>query len=222
MRDAVERITNKGNSSLLLHLADQVGNSMANETATQSINLMNVSVLNESTALQLERKRRGIVMNSLEFMDLPAEARTITVSACEDYTSEVLDFSRFSELEELKIGARCFNYVSKVSVAGLKKLRSIEVGEYSFQNESNDSELVLSDCPELISLSVGNGSFKGFKGYKVSGLDALKTMMIGDECFKECDLAVRDLKSVESIQIGVNSFEKSRHTVVESKNCCLE
>ena len=216
MRDAVERITNKGNSSLLLHLADQVGNSMANETATQSINLMNVSVLNESTALQLERKRRGIVMNSLEFMDLPAEARTITVSACEDYTSEVLDFSRFSELEELKIGARCFNYVSKVSVAGLKKLRSIEVGEYSFQNESNDSELVLRDCPELTSLNIGNGSFKGFKEMKLSEVKALKTITIGDECLKDCDLVLKDLKSVESVMIGVNSFEKSRHNVVES------
>ena len=218
----MERITNKGNSSLLLHLADQVGNSMANETATQSINLVNVSVLNESTALQLERKRRGIVMNSLEFMDLPAEARTITVSACEDYTSEVLDFSRFSELEELKIGARCFNYVSKVSVAGLKKLRSIEVGEYSFQNESNDSELVVSDCPELASLTIGNDSFGSFKGFKLSSLPSLATLVVGAHCFTTVSFVVKDLNSLTSICLGEGCFEKSRHTVVESASWSLE
>ena len=157
-----------------------------------------------------------VVTKAEEWNALPSGVKSITVSGCDDYQNEVLDLSRFNELEELKIGDGCFNYVSKVSIVGLKKLKSVVIGEKSFQNESSDSELIVSDCPELVSLSIGNESFKGFKGYKVSGLDALKTMMIGDECFKECDLAVRDLKSVESIQIGVNSFEKSRHTVVES------
>ena len=99
-------------------------------------------------------------------------------------------------------------------MVGLKKLKSVVIGAKSFQNESNDSELVVSDCPELTSLSIGNESFKGFKEMKVSEVKALKTITIGDECFKDCDLVLRDLKSVESVVIGVNSFEKSRHSVV--------
>ena len=47
-------------------------------------------------------------------------------------------------------------------------------------------------------------------------MDGLKSVMIGDECFKECDLVLKELKSVESVCVGSGSFEKSRHTVVES------
>ena len=163
-----------------------------------------------------ERREKGIVLNAEDLESLSVELKSIDVKKCEDYQNEVLDLSRFTELEALTIGDECFNYVSKVSVVGLKKLRSIKIGAKCFQNESNDSELVVSDCPELVSLSVGNESFKGFKEMKVSEVKALKTITIGDECFKDCDLVLRDLKSVESVVIGVNSFEKSRHSVVES------
>ena len=157
-----------------------------------------------------------VVTKGEEWHALSSDVKSITVNACDDYQNEVLDLSRFTELEALMVGDGCFNYVSKVSVVGLKKLRSIEIGANSFQNESNDSELVVSDCPELTSLSIGNESFKGFKEMTLSELDGLGTITIGDECFKDCDLVLKDLESVESVAIGVNSFEKSRHTVVES------
>ena len=157
-----------------------------------------------------------VVTKAEEWHALSSGVKSITVNACDDYQNEVLDLSRFAELEKLTIGDGCFNYVSKVSVVGLKKLKSVSIGAKSFQNESNDSELIVSDCPELTSLSIGNESFKGFKEMKLSELDGLETITIGDECFKDCDLVLKDLESVESVAIGVNSFEKSRHTVVES------
>ena len=158
-----------------------------------------------------------VVTKAEEWHALSSGVKSITVNACDDYQNEVLDLSRFSALEELTIGDGCFNYVSKVSVVGLTKLKSVVIGAKSFQNESNDSELIVSDCPELTSLSIGNESFKGFKEMKLSELDGLETITIGDDCFKECDLLVKDLKSVESVVIGANSFEKSRHSVVESE-----
>ena len=158
-----------------------------------------------------------VVTKAEEWHALSSAVTSITVNACDDYQNEVLDLSRFAELEELTIGDGCFNYVSKVSVVGLKKLKNVTIGEKSFQNESNDSELIVSDCPELTSLIIGNESFKGFKEMTLSELDGLETITIGDDCFKECDLLVKDLKSVESVVIGANSFEKSRHSVVESE-----
>ena len=157
------------------------------------------------------------VKSAEEWNALPSDVKRIVVNGCDDYKREVLDLSRFAELEELTIGDGCFNYVSKVSVVGLKKLKSVSIGAKSFQNESNDSELIVSDCPELTSLIIGNESFKGFKEMTLSELDGLETITIGDDCFKECDLLVKDLKSVESVVIGANSFEKSRHSVVESE-----
>ena len=165
-----------------------------------------------------QNQNECIVTRAEEWNALPVDVKSITVKACDNYQNEVLDLSRFAELEALTIGDGCFNYVSKVSVVGLKKLKSVAIGAKSFQNESNDSELIVSDCPELVSLSVGSQSFKSFKGFKLSGLDGLKTITIGNECFKESNLLLKDLKSMESLRIGVNSFEKSRHTVIESEH----
>ena len=157
-----------------------------------------------------------MVNNKEEWERLDPSVQSITVNGCDDYLSELLDLSRFGELVELKIGCNCFNYVSVMSISRLPKLKSVEIGEKSFQNESTDSQLMVKNCPALVSLKIGNQSFKGFKRFNLSEVDGLKSVMIGDECFKECDLVLKELKSVESVCVGSGSFEKSRHTVVES------
>ena len=168
-----------------------------------------------------ERRENGIVLNAEDLESLFVELKSIDVKKCEDYQNEVLDLSRFTELETLTIGDGCFNYVSKVSVVGLKKLKSVAIGTKSFQNESNDSELVVSDCPELVSLSVGNESFKGFKEMKLSGLDGLKRVVMGGNCFKNAELRVSGLKGLETLSLGAGCFEKSLHSVIEGERGCV-
>ena len=162
-----------------------------------------------------ERREKGIVLNAEDLESLSVELKSIDVKKCEDYQNEVLDLSRFTELEELTIDDGCFNYVSKVRVVGLKKLKSVAIGAKSFQNESNDSELIVSDCPELVSLSVGNESFKGFKEMKLSGLDGLKRVVMGGNCFENAELRVSGLKGLETLSLGAGCFEKSLHSVIE-------
>ena len=157
-----------------------------------------------------------MVNNKEEWDRLDSSVQSITVNGCDDYLNEVLDLSKFSELVELKIGSNCFNYVSVMSISRLPKLKSVEIGEKNFQNESAGNQLMVKNCPALVSLKIGNQSFKGFKRFNLSEVDGLKSVMIGDGCFKECDLVLRELKSVESVCVGSGSFEKSRHTVVES------
>ena len=164
-----------------------------------------------------ERRENGIVLNAEDLESLSVELKSIDVKKCEDYQNEVLDLSRFTELEALTIGDGCFNYVSKVSVVGLKKLKSVAIGAKSFQNESNDSELVVSNCPELTSLIVGNESFKGFKEMKLSGLDGLKRVVMGGNCFKNAELRVSGLKGLETLSLGAGCFEKSLHSVIEGE-----
>ena len=168
-----------------------------------------------------ERRENGIVLNAEDLESLSVELKSIDVKKCEDYQNEVLDLSRFTELEELTIGDGCFNYVSKVSVVGLKKLKSVAIGVKSFQNESNDSELVVSDCPELVSLNVGNESFKGFKEMTLSGLDGLKRVVMGVNCFKNAELRVSGLKGLETLSLGNGCFEKSLHSVIEGGRGCV-
>ena len=163
-----------------------------------------------------ERRENGIVLNADDLENLPAHVKSITVNACEDYKKEVLDLSRFSELETLKIGSTCFNYVSRVSVVGLAKLKSMTVGEGAFQNNSSDCALVVKNCPLLCEVRVGNESFKAFKKLELVELTSLKTLTLGCGCFREVDLVLKDLKSLEVVELGDLCFEKSRHTVIES------
>ena len=163
-----------------------------------------------------ERRENGIVLNADDLDNLPAHVKSITVNACEDYKKEVLDLSRFSELETLKIGSTCFNYVSRVSVVGLAKLKSMTVGEGAFQNNSSDCALVVKSCPLLCEVRVGNESFKAFKEVELVELASLKTITLGCGCFREVDLVLKDLKSLEVVELGDLCFEKSRHTVIES------
>ena len=163
-----------------------------------------------------ERRENGIVLNADDLESLPAHVTSITVNACEDYKKEVLDLSRFSELETLKIGSTCFNYVSRVSAVGLAKLKSMTVGEGAFQNNSSDCALVVKNCPLLCEMSIGNESFKAFKEVELVELASLKTLTLGCGCFREVDLVLKDLKSLEVVELGDLCFEKSRHTVIES------
>ena len=163
-----------------------------------------------------ERRENGIVLNADDLESLPAHVKSITVNACEDYKKEVLDLSRFSELETLKIGSTCFNYVSQVSVVGLAKLKSMTVCEGAFQNNSSDCALVVKNCPLLCEVRVGNESFKAFKEVELVELASLKTLTLGCGCFREVDLVLKDLKSLEVVELGDLCFEKSRHTVIES------
>ena len=163
-----------------------------------------------------DRRENGIVLNADDLENLPAHVTSITVNACEDYKKEVLDLSRFSELEMLKIGSTCFNYVSQVSVVGLAKLKNMTVGEGAFQNNSSDCALVVKNCPLLCEVRVGNESFKAFKEVELVDLASLKTITLGCGCFREVDLVLKDLKSLEVVELGDLCFEKSRHTVIES------
>ena len=213
MKDAVQRIVKNGNSSLLLDLAKRVGNAGPIDKTTESTNLVGVTVVRQVSPIG---GGKGMAVKSAEEWNaLPSDVKRIVVDGCDDYQNEVLDLSRFSALEELTIDDGCFNYVSKVSVVGLKKLKSVSIGAKSFQNESNDSELVVSDCPELTSLIIGNESFKGFKEMKLSGLDGLKRVVMGVNCFKNAELRVSGLKGLETLSLGAGCFEKSLHSVIE-------
>ena len=161
------------------------------------------------------RREKGIVMDAEDLNLLPSEVKSISVNACDDYDKQVLDLSRFMELETLTIGDGCFNKVSKVSVVGLPKLRSVVVGENCFTNESVDTELVLRNCPALQELQIGNQSFFYFWSFKMEELRALETIRIGSKCFVNACLNVSGLNRLQAMRLGEWSFTNSYHTVIQ-------
>ena len=91
-----------------------------------------------------EKKRRenGIVICLDDLEHLSPTLTSITIQSCKDYRSEVLDFSRFTELNELKIEYYCFDYPSKVRIEGMKQLKRVEIGSGCFTSTNAFNELV--------------------------------------------------------------------------------
>ena len=203
----------RGSSSVLLELAGRIGNARDKSVSqlfpveAPSVNLVEVSMAQIMT---------GVVLNANDWERLNPRVKCIVVKACSGYESDALDLSRFTELEALKIGSNCFLSVSKVRLLGLAKLKSITVGEGAFQGDQSDAELVIQNCPSLVSLTIGKNSFRQYKRMRLSGLNALEAIAIEGGCFREGDLVVRNMMNLLSISLGNLCFERSRHTVIES------
>ena len=154
-------------------------------------------------------------MDDLEH--LSPNLTSITIQSCKDYRSEGLDFSRFTELSELKIEGECFDYPSKVRIEGMKQLKRVEIGSGCFTNTNALNELVVKDCPELSELVIGSNCFSSFTSFQLSGLPRLKRLSIGSYCFKEANLDIRKMESLETIELWNSCLEKSLHTVIAGK-----
>ena len=169
--------------------------------------------------LMKEKKRRenGIVICLDDLEHLSPNLTSITIQSCKDYWSEALDFSRFTELNELKIEGKCFDYPSKVRIEGMKQLKRVEIGWSCFTTTNTDNELVVKDCPELSELVIGSNCFSSFTSFQLSGLPSLKKLSIDSYSFEKASFEVRKMESLETIQLGAYCFEESLHTVIEGE-----
>ena len=172
---------------------------------------------NEPKPAKEKKDSEGTVTCKAALDALPATTARLTITACKDYKSELLDFSRFTNLEELRIEKKCFDYPSKVKIEGLKKLKRVSIASGCFRCTNADSEMIVRDCPALEELKIGSHSFPSFKSLKMSGLPSLQRIHMGKECFKTVSLEVKKMESLEAIVLGKNCFEKSLHTIIEGE-----
>ena len=208
----MERLKDKGNSALLLRMAESIGSIAESTGVSESVNVMSATVLNAVSGGEI-----NTAVCSADLERLSLHLTCITIKSCKDYASEVLDFSRFTELKELKIENGCFDYPSKVRIEGMKQLKRVEIGPGCFTSTNAFNELVVKDCPELSELVIGSNCFSSFTSFQLSGLPRLKRLSIGSYCFKEARFEVRKMESLETIQLGSSCFEKSLHTVIEGE-----
>ena len=164
-----------------------------------------------------ERRENGIVICLDDLEHLSPNLTSITIQSCKDYRSDVLDFSRFTELKKLKIEGECFDYPSKVRMEGMKQLKRVEIGWDCFTSTNAFNELVVKDCPELSELVIGSNCFSSFTSFQLSGLPSLKKLSIDSYSFEKASFEVRKMESLETIQLGNSCFEESLHTVIEGE-----
>ena len=99
------------------------------------------------------------------------------------------DVSRYKNVKRIEIGYDNFEYVSELSLIGLKRLESVVIGSYCFDG----SDLIVKDCPKLKSLIIGQGSFRGASLCEIENVDALEVIEMDDDNFYYASL---ELKSI--------------------------
>ena len=128
------------------------------------------------------------IHNEVEWNSLNRNVFEIVVSSncCNDSSVRVLDLSELKYLRHIKIGNECFEYVNEVKMAGLRELRSVEIGMNSFTQHKNgygqdpNRHFYLKDCPKLKSLKMGRYSFSDYTVIEIENVDALEVIEMGE------------------------------------------
>ena len=105
---------------------------------------------------------------------------------CNDIDYSIFDFSRFIQIESIEIGNDCFGSVKSFKIEGLKRLKTIKIGNKSFTQKKN---------------SYGNDKTKSFH---ILNCESLESIQIGRYSFSDYggDFELRNLPQLQSIQIG--------------------
>ena len=114
------------------------------------------------------------------------ESLVIPNGVCNEENVTTFDLSRYPKLKRVEIGDYCFKYVGNVTIAGLKKLESVVIGDYSFWIMSDDMESLnsnnhfyLRDCPKLKTLKIGSFSFVCYSVCEIENVNALEVIEMG-------------------------------------------
>ena len=114
-----------------------------------------------------------------------------------------IDFTRFSSVESIEIGDHCYAYVETFRIEGLKRLKCLKIGKYSFTQHKNESGSLPSksfhivNCESLKSIEIGIYSFSDFGGeFELKKLKSLQSLNIGvvndiSSNFSECSFVIR-------------------------------
>ena len=148
--------------------------------------------------------RNGVVVYDGEWLnDAPLEKRVkirsttvllhncveelrVIDGCCNEEGLTELDLHLFANLRELKVGSKCFEYVKKVNICGLRELERMIVGSKSFTKEKDewlsekDGRFYLKNCPRLRELRItGVRSFSDYTVIEIENVDALEVIEIG-------------------------------------------
>ena len=131
------------------------------------------------------------------------------------FSSYHLDLTRFKYVESIEIGDNCFR--GSLNLNGLKKLKSIRIGDDNFENEGDlnliglkklESVVIgknsflegrwhprfhLKDCPKLRELRIGGGSFRRVRECVIENVPLLEVIEMNGKNFRSASL---ELKSI--------------------------
>ena len=154
------------------------------------------------------RKKPVTVSSAHDLKNVSAGVGVIVVDSgcCNDSGLRELDFSRFRNLREVRVGDECFMYVDEVKLSGLSKLESVVIGKNSFAKikikivrpEYNPNRhFYLKNCERLRELKMGCWSFSDYSVCEIDNVPSLEVIEMGDLNERSCNFyyASLELKS---------------------------
>ena len=183
----MERLKDKGNSALLLRMAESIGSIAESTGVSQSVNVMNATVLNAVSEGEIVRpvSRVNRVFqiaddNDLFEVDRKADQIEVMKGMCNDRDIVKWDLSECQSLIHLVVKEKCFQFVRELKVQSLAFLENIVIGSECFTKGMGVFEM--SRCDGLKSVRIGKGSFVHWSGFVLRDC-GVEEVEIGDGCF---------------------------------------
>ena len=193
----MERIRNKGNSSLLLQLAERVENaaevrnpqSFRSQQVTQpSLNVMEMSAITDVRDEVLEIKTMK------DFFKMSGRVTVIKMASglCNDSAIKEWNLSVFSKLVELVVDDNCLQFVKGLKLVGFVSLERVAIGMKCMCESEGCFEV--SDCEKLKSVVMGGGCCVKWNSFVMRNCGVIE-VSIGDGCFVNCENTVFESES---------------------------
>ena len=197
MRDSVERIQNKGNSSLLLQLAERMGNAAEIRSPqpfrSQPVNQPSLNVMEMSTASREMTDVHGTVLEIKTMKDFFKMSGRVTVikmvsGLCNDSAIQEWNLSVFSKLRELVVDDNCLQFVKGLKLVGFVSLERVAIRMKCMCESEGCFEA--RDCGALRSMKMGDGCCVKWNSFVMKNCDSIQEVSIGDGCFVSCENTV--------------------------------
>ena len=203
----MERITNKGNSSLLLQLAEKVG-SVAVAPATLSENVVAMTRINtpeEKAPVRVtpQREVTGLTQridkdDDFYIKNQSTEVILMKANVCNDPDINRWNLNMFPSLRVVVVGDNCLECLKELKLDGLKCLEKVEIGA-SCCGRACGGCFEVSGCEKLRSVEIGGGSCVNWNGFVMKDCESMEEVSVGDGCFMSCENIVFDSEC--SIQV---------------------
>ena len=193
----MERIQNKGNSSLLLQLAERVENaaevrnpqSFRSQQVNQpSLNVVEMNMMTDvhGTVLEIKTMR--------DFFKMSGRVTVIKMASglCNDSAIQEWNLSVFSKLVELVVDDNCLQFVKGLKLVGFVSLERVAIGMKCMCESEGCFEV--SDCGALRSVVIGGGCCVKWSSFVMRNCGVIE-VSIGDGCFVSCEKTVFESES---------------------------
>ena len=197
----MERIRNKGSSSLLLQLAERVENAAEvrnpQSFRSQQVNQPSLNVVEMSAVSRAITDVHGTVLEIKTMRDFFKMSGRVTVikmvsGLCNDSAIKEWNLSVFSKLVELVVDDNCLQFVKGLKLVGFVSLERVAIGMKCMCESEGCFEV--SDCEKLKSVVIGGGCCVKWSSFVMKNCGVIE-VSIGDGCFVNCEKTVFESES---------------------------